>query len=237
LSEKLTPRPDRAERLRRVEGVLLAELGALHPVDVGGDAAVLVERLLVPRRDAHVAPPVAEPLLEGGELPLQEAVEDAVARLAVDAEVPRVARALARAAAPVDPGLRVDVVVQVPVVARVLDGAPVGGAVAQQLGHAEARREEPAAPAAARIGEDEREPHHRHVADVEHRRPDDQDALRDHLDVARLEVVVRRRLVARRDGAVARVEDALAVHHGVADDRPRAPPAPATSRRPARPPC
>ena len=134
-----------------------------------------------------------------------EPVEPPVADLAVVPEVARIAELrLASGAPPIDERLRVEVVRQGEVVAEPFDVAPVRWAVAHDVAHADVRREDAAVPAAANVLEDERQPHHRDVADVQHRRPRD-DEVAGALDLLRLEVVVGDGVVARGDDAVADV--------------------------------
>ncbi len=145
-------------------------------------------------------------LVARGDAAAHEPVEPVVRELPVVPPEAGVARVAAGAAPPVEPDRRVGVVAEGEVVAQVLHGAAVARAVAHQLRDAEARREEAAPPPGAHVLEDEGKPEHRHLADVEHRRPGDHDPPTHHLEVARLEVVVRLIEVAAGDGAVVAVK-------------------------------
>ncbi len=199
-------RADRRERRLRHDRRQALQLRALRVVHVGAERRALRERLVVPPAQRVVAPPVAVGLVPARELAAQEAVGPLVLQLAVVAHEPGIEVRLPRAAAPVEPHGRVGVLVDGEVPAEVLDRPAIARTVADELRDAEARREQPAPPPLAHVLEDEGQPRHRDVADVEHRRARDHDAAAHHLHAARLEVVVRHREVAARDLAGVAVE-------------------------------
>src|SRR5437016_11491340 len=115
--------------------------------------------------------------------------------------------------------MRVHVIADREVVTEVLDVTAISGTIPEQLAHSEARRQNPAAPSGAYVLEDERQPHHRYVADVQHRRTRDHDVFCDHLDLVGPEVVIGNRVVAAGDGTAADVERSLTTARGVAHER------------------
>src|SRR6267378_493198 len=143
----------------------------------------LGEILRMTPAQARVRRAVALIVTGKGELAVHEPVEPAVLHLTIDLHPTRIALRRPRSASPVESKLRVQVIVDREVVTEVLDVAAVGRAVAKQLTDAEARRENTAAATRAHVLENEGEPHDRHVADVQYRRPGDHDVLRDHFDL------------------------------------------------------
>ena len=160
----------------------------------------------------RVGAAIRQPLERRARAAVQEPPQPVVTPLQVVArepEVVRVPRIDVGTAAPVHPALYVLVVVDVEIVAQVLDGAPVQGAIAHDLADADARSQHAAPPPRACILKEERQPEHRHVIDVQHTGASHGQLALHHLQLARAEVVMGNRVVAGGDGATAAEECGL----------------------------
>src|ERR1041385_8115049 len=181
--------------------------------DVGVHAGGDVEVLHVLKGDRFGGAPVRFRLHAVLEPAGHEPVTDLV--LGADA-VPEVAVAV-----PVELDLRVEVVVRRPVVSDVGDLPVVGGGRPHDVAEPELGDQDSRMPALLRVLEEERNPRHRHVADVEDRRAGDQHGLGDPLHLPGREVIVRYRQIAAGELRRSAVQPgAVRVHREVAPDEP-----------------
>ncbi len=150
------------------------------PPDVGRPATAALHRAAVPDRPAEKA---VDPAVLGGPAVL---------------EVP--------VGIPVELGGDIQIRRRRPVVADVGDLPAVPRILPDNIVEAEPGNQDPRTAAGSRILEDERKPQHRHIADVEDRRPGHHDGLRDPLHFLGREVIVWLGQVTAGDFPVGSVE-------------------------------
>ena len=185
-------------RGQRVDGVAALDETAAGVVEAQIERGGEIEVLPVIPADVGGPAPAA---LEGAAVsdgPAEKAIEDPVLAGGAVLDVP--------VGVPVELGGRIEIVVGGPVVADVGDLTVVPGILPDDVVEPEARDQDPRAAPGARILEDERQPQHRHVPDVEGGRPRHHHGLRDPLDLARREVIVRGRQIAAGDLALGSVQ-------------------------------
>src|SRR5205814_9174623 len=122
-------------------------------------------------------------------------------------------------AAPIERELRIGVIAEREIVAEIFEMPPVGWAVAENFTEAKTRRKNSASSPRPHVLEDERQPHHGNVADVQHGGTRDHDVLRDHLDLFRLEMIIGNRVVAAGYASILDVKRSLFPARSVGDKR------------------
>ena len=212
-------RSDVRQRRVGVEGVLTLERCARHVVHVGRKATVARERLAVAPRQRKVRLAVPLPRIGRRQITGQEAVEPIVAPFSTVLHPSRVTLCRTRAAAPVEPGRRVHVVIDRKEVPDVLDVAAVRWIGADEIRDAKTRRQDAAVPPRTHVGEHERQPHYRDVLDVQDCRSCHECVRARTLHLVELEVVIRNRVGAARELTTKAIEGRAFSGRGIAQDR------------------